>query len=596
MFTAHSLPQRILDAGDPYPDQLRADRRGRRRPARAARRVAWSTGWQSAGRTPEPWLGPDMLEIVDALAADRRRRRAARLRRAASSPTTSRCCTTSTSRPRRRAAGTAWPSPARHVVNDDATVMGALAERSTSPVAVTRGRVSSSAAGSPGSPPPTSWPACCPTASRSCCARPTTASAARSAPRRSPGCPRSTRAPTRSSPGSPTPPRSPARSASATELTSPTDAHGGGLVRRPAPDPRRPRARRARRHAAPRPQRPAHVARQGARRAGTAAAPTATPTTRSVSSCAHRFGDEVHERLVDALVGSIYAADTDRFSLAMVPQLADPRRTRPQPAARRPGRARRAPAADGPVFYAPLGGDGVARRRGRRRRRRRGATLDDRARRSRSSQPTAPAGGSTTTVRRRGRWPPRPRRRAPLLADAAPEACAACSARSTTPASILVTLAVPRDWPERLRGRSGYLVPKPVQRRVTAVSFGSQKWAHWRGGDGRGAAGVARARRPPGRRSRRRRRGRPRRRARSARHSASTCNRRPTRVSRWPRRSRSTARITSDGSPRVDAALPGASTLAGASYDGIGIPACIDQAAAHGGRRSPSSWPRATQP
>jgi oxygen-dependent protoporphyrinogen oxidase len=35
-----------------------------------------------------------------------------------------------------------------------------------------------------------------------------------------------------------------------------------------------------------------------------------------------RFGDEVHERLVDALVGSIYAADTDRFSLAMVPHLA----------------------------------------------------------------------------------------------------------------------------------------------------------------------------------------------------------------------------------------------------------------------------------
>jgi protoporphyrinogen/coproporphyrinogen III oxidase len=35
-----------------------------------------------------------------------------------------------------------------------------------------------------------------------------------------------------------------------------------------------------------------------------------------------RFGDEVHERLVDALVGSIYAADTDHFSLAEVPQLA----------------------------------------------------------------------------------------------------------------------------------------------------------------------------------------------------------------------------------------------------------------------------------
>ncbi len=34
-----------------------------------------------------------------------------------------------------------------------------------------------------------------------------------------------------------------------------------------------------------------------------------------------RFGDEVQERLVDALVGSIYATDTDRFSLREVPQL-----------------------------------------------------------------------------------------------------------------------------------------------------------------------------------------------------------------------------------------------------------------------------------
>ena len=54
------------------------------------------------------------------------------------------------------------------------------------------------------------------------------------------------------------------------------------------------------------------------------------------------------------------------------------------------------------------------------------------------------------------------------------------SPRWTTPASSSVTLAVP-DWPERLRGRSGYLVPKPVQRLVTAASFGSQKWSHWQG-------------------------------------------------------------------------------------------------------------------
>ena len=36
-----------------------------------------------------------------------------------------------------------------------------------------------------------------------------------------------------------------------------------------------------------------------------------------------RFGSEIHLRLVDPLVGSIYAADTDHFSLAAVPQIAD---------------------------------------------------------------------------------------------------------------------------------------------------------------------------------------------------------------------------------------------------------------------------------
>ena len=44
----------------------------------------------------------------------------------------------------------------------------------------------------------------------------------------------------------------------------------------------------------------------------------------------------------------------------------------------------------------------------------------------------------------------------------------------------MVTMHVPADeWPERLHGLSGYLVPKPDQRLVTAASFGSQKWARW---------------------------------------------------------------------------------------------------------------------
>ena len=68
---------------------------------------------------------------------------------------------------------------------------------------------------------------------------------------------------------------------------------------------------------------------------------------------------------------------------------------------------------------------------------------------------------------------------APLVARAIPD-LADRLATMDHAGVALVTLAVP-DWPERLRGRSGYLVPKPVQRLVTAVSFGSQKWSHWQG-------------------------------------------------------------------------------------------------------------------
>ena len=37
--------------------------------ARRAGLERWSTAWQSAGRTPEPWLGPDVLDVVGKLAA-----------------------------------------------------------------------------------------------------------------------------------------------------------------------------------------------------------------------------------------------------------------------------------------------------------------------------------------------------------------------------------------------------------------------------------------------------------------------------------------------------------------------------------------------
>lgn len=66
LFTAHSLPARILEMGDPYPGQLAETAEAVARRAGVER---WSVGWQSAGRTPEPWIGPDVLAVLPTLAA-----------------------------------------------------------------------------------------------------------------------------------------------------------------------------------------------------------------------------------------------------------------------------------------------------------------------------------------------------------------------------------------------------------------------------------------------------------------------------------------------------------------------------------------------
>ena len=69
LFTAHSLPERVL-VDDPYPDELRESRRrGRRARSASARWAGWALAWQSAGRTPEPWRGPDILEVIRDLGA-----------------------------------------------------------------------------------------------------------------------------------------------------------------------------------------------------------------------------------------------------------------------------------------------------------------------------------------------------------------------------------------------------------------------------------------------------------------------------------------------------------------------------------------------
>jgi ferrochelatase len=64
VFTAHSLPARILDEGDPYRDQLLETSR---LVAERAGLDSWSFAFQSATPTGEPWLGPDILEELDSL-------------------------------------------------------------------------------------------------------------------------------------------------------------------------------------------------------------------------------------------------------------------------------------------------------------------------------------------------------------------------------------------------------------------------------------------------------------------------------------------------------------------------------------------------
>jgi len=68
LFTAHSLPERILREGDPYPDEVRATMEAviARLPAGQPTTFAY----QSQGRSPEPWLGPEVEPTLDALAAD----------------------------------------------------------------------------------------------------------------------------------------------------------------------------------------------------------------------------------------------------------------------------------------------------------------------------------------------------------------------------------------------------------------------------------------------------------------------------------------------------------------------------------------------
>lgn len=289
-----------------------------------------------------------------------------------------------------------------------------------------------------------------------------------------------------------------------------------------------------------------------------------------------RFGDQVHERLVDPLVGSIYASDTDRVDVCIVPQLAELIGERSLLLA---ARGKRPTAAAGPVFEAPR--DGV------------GALVDATAAAIVKGGGELRTASPVRTIERVGEryLVDDVEADAVVLAVPAPAAASllervaaeACGGLATWEYSTVVLVTVSVDAPEGALRGSGYLVPKPVQRLVTAASFTSNKWAHLRPPDGSalvrislgrdglpvdhlddehilsaaisevgGHLGIAEGRFDAG----------------------------AARISRWPAafpqyRPGHQAKVASVRR-QLQAAAPGV-VLAGAAYDGIGIPACVRQ-------------------
>ena len=292
-----------------------------------------------------------------------------------------------------------------------------------------------------------------------------------------------------------------------------------------------------------------------------------------------RFGDQVHERLVDPLLGGIHAGDTDQLSVdATAPQLA---------AAASKHRSlllglrssAPAPSSSQPVFLTPRAGL---------------ATLVDRL----TDGLDLRLNTAVTGVERApdGSWP---------VALASGEILDASSVVLTTPAFVaadlvrpldadvadrlasieyasvsLVVMAYARDaLPELFQG-SGFLVPKGEGRLMTACSWASAKWPHWQTNDhvllrvSAGKAGDDRAMHMDDVKLVHELHGE------LEEAVGVTDGPLATRIARWPR---SFPQYTVGHLERVAAIDSGLARetpglfVAGAAYRGVGIPACIAQ-------------------
>lgn len=203
-----------------------------------------------------------------------------------------------------------------------------------------------------------------------------------------------------------------------------------------------------------------------------------------------RFGGQVLERLVDPLVGGIYAGDADRMSLAatapQIAELAGQGRSMLMAVRRQRRAAASRPA--GPTFYAHPGGMGALveaiadRLHGAEGVEVRSATSVERIE-------STPGGGYTLVTG------PSAANRRRIDADgvvvATPTGPAAAALRELAPSVayaldgieyagvVMVTLAVPTAAIDRELDATGLLVPKPEQRTLTACSWASTKWPQW---------------------------------------------------------------------------------------------------------------------